>query len=766
MRLSFRLILSLIFAVTLVSVLFAVYQVQADRRARRNELEKRAQLMAESLQETIQPLVAKGAHGNLQRLVERFGNRERLEGIAIYDSTGQPVLMTSNLSARLGSHLPPVNKSVFQGNGWGEFFTVDDAKMHVFAVPLHNGSEATWALAVFHDASYIDAQNTKIWRDTFKNVLIQMLLISTITLLIVRWTMERPVKRLAQWLHDLRAGSTEPHPELPAGDVFQPLTLEVTHLADSLKLARASAVEEARLRETANSLWTAERLRVYQQSALEESRLFVVSNREPYEHVFRNGSVQTVVPASGLVTAMEPILLACDGTWIAHGGGDADHETVDEHDRLRVPPAEPQYTLRRVWLTREEEERYYYGFANEGIWPLCHIAHTRPVFRVEDWEAYQEVNRKFARAVLEEVEGEDHPIVLVQDYHFALLPKLIKEQRPDVRVAIFWHIPWPNPEAFGICPWQSELLEGLLGADLIGFHIQSHCNNFLETIDRTLESRIEWERFAVSRGGHNTLVRPFPISVDFKEQPAFHSNGSGSSEALRQERYRIQRQLGVQADYIGIGVDRLDYTKGIPERFRGIERFLDRYPSYVGRFTFVQIGAPSRTHIGRYQDLITEVEGEVARINRRFETKHWKPIVFIKRHHNHEEIEPFYRVADLCLVTSLHDGMNLVAKEYVASRDDEGGALILSLFAGASRELQDALIVNPYDTEQLAEAIHYALDMDSRQRRERMRRMRRTVKNYNIYRWAANLIGAVSEIRIEPPKESNANQPKIYTTAL
>jgi trehalose 6-phosphate synthase len=673
-----------------------------------------------------------------------------MEGVAIYDPQGHPVFKTSTLSARLGSELPALNKTVFQGNGWGEFFKAGQSKMHLFAVPLHIGDSTTWALAVFHDASYIDAQNSKIWRDTFKNVLVQMLLISTITLLIVRWTMERPVKRLAQWLHDLRAGSTEPHPELPAGDVFKPLTLEVTHLADSLKLARASAEEEARLRETANSLWTAERLRVYQQATLEESRLFVVSNREPYEHVFRGGQLETVVPASGLVTAMEPILRACDGTWIAHGAGEADHETVDEHDRLRVPPEEPQYTLRRVWLTREEEERYYYGFANEGIWPLCHIAHTRPVFRVEDWEAYQEVNAKFARAVLEEVEGEDHPIVLVQDYHFGLLPKLIKEQRPDVRVAIFWHIPWPNPEAFGICPWQRELLEGLLGADLIGFHIQSHCNNFLETIDRTLESRIEWERFAVSRGGHDTIVRPFPISVDFKEPPAFHSNGSGASEVLRQERYRIQRQLGIQADYLGIGVDRLDYTKGIPERFRGVERFLDRYPSYVGRFTFVQVGAPSRTHIGRYQDLIREVEGEADRINRRFESKHWKPIVFLKRHHNHHEIEPFYRVADLCLVTSLHDGMNLVAKEYVATRDDEGGALILSLFTGASRELQDALIVNPYDTEQLAEAIHYALDMDSRQRRERMRRMRRVVRQHNIYRWAANLIGAVSEIRVEP----------------
>ena len=752
MRLSFRLILSLIFAVTIVSVLFALYQVQADNRARRAELEKRAQLMAESLQETVQPLLAKGAQGNLQRLVERFGNRERMEGVAIYDAQGHPVLMTSTLAARLGSDLPSLNKTVFQGNGWGQFFKAGQTRMHLYAVPVHSGDSAAGALAVFHDASYIDAQNSKIWRDTFKNVLVQMLMISTITLLIVRWTMERPIKRLAEWLQDLRAGSTEPHPEFPEGDVFKPLTREVTSLATSLKMARASAEEEARLREAGNSLWTAERLRVYQQATLEESRLFVVSNREPYEHVIRAGTLETIVPASGLVTAMEPILRACDGTWIAHGAGDADHETVDEHDRLRVPPGEPQYTLRRVWLTREEEERYYYGFANEGIWPLCHIAHTRPIFRVEDWEAYQEVNRKFARAVLDEVEGEDHPIVLVQDYHFALLPRMIKEQRPDVRVAIFWHIPWPNPEAFGICPWQSELLEGLLGADLIGFHIQSHCNNFLETIDRTLESRIEWERFAVNRGGHNTVVRPFPISVDFKESALAQPNGFEASEHLRQERYRLQRQLGVQADYLGIGVDRLDYTKGIPERFRGIERFLDRYPSYISRFTFVQVGAPSRTHIGRYQDLIAEVEGEAERINRRFETKHWKPIVFLKRHHNHQEIEPFYRVADLCLVTSLHDGMNLVAKEFVAARDDEGGALILSLFAGASRELQDALIVNPYDTEQLAGAIHYALDMDPRQRRERMRRMRRVVKDHNIYRWAANLIGAVSEIRVELPQ--------------
>ena len=304
------------------------------------------------------------------------------------------------------------------------------------------------------------------------------------------------------------------------------------------------------------------------------------------------------VPASGLVTAMEPILRACDGTWIAHGAADGDHETVDAHDRLRVPPDEPQYTLRRVWLTREEEERYYYGFANEGLWPLCHIAHTRPIFRAEDWEAYREVNAKFARAVLDEMDGVEHPTVLVQDYHFALLPRLIKETRPDARVAIFWHIPWPNPEAFGICPWQHELLEGLLGADLIGFHIQSHCNNFLETVDRSLESRIEWERL------RSTGADTSPRSGHFRSASISRTAAGTRTEtahAVRMERSTLMKQLGVEADYLGIGVDRLDYTKGIPERFRGVERFLEKNPAYQGRFTFVQIGAPSRTHIGRYQ---------------------------------------------------------------------------------------------------------------------------------------------------------------------
>jgi alpha,alpha-trehalose-phosphate synthase [UDP-forming] len=746
MRMSVRLIISLVLAVTLVSVAFAVYQTQADNHARRSELEKRAQVLAESLQETVQPLLAKGAQGNLERIVERFGNRERLIGVAIYDVEGNPVLTTPNLAARLGQP-PAVDRQVFQGKGWADFFKSPQGEAHVYAVPVRGQVGVIGALAVFHDASYIDALNASVWRDTFTHLLVQMLLIATITLLIVRWSMERPISRMAQWLRDLRAGVSPPNPDLPADHLLNPLTREVTRLAASLRTARESAQEEARLRETADSLWTAERLRVYQQDALEDSRLFVVSNREPYQHVQRNGSFEILIPASGLVTAMEPVLRACSGTWIAHGAGDADRLTVDAHDRLAVPPDEPQYTLRRVWLTPEQEERYYYGFSNEGLWPLCHIAHTRPIFRSEDWEAYRDVNATFARAVLEEITGVDRPTVLIQDYHFALLPKLIKEKRPDARVAIFWHIPWPNPEAFGICPWRAQLLEGLLGADLVGFHTQSHCNNFLDTIDRTLESRIEWERFAVNRGGHITRVRPFPISVEFKDSP---------ETADMPERPALLKKLDLEFDYLGVGVDRLDYTKGIPERFRGIERFLEKYPSYQGRFTFVQIGAPSRIHIGRYQGLIEEVESEVERINRRFQARRWKPILFLKRHHDHHEIEPFYRFADLCLVTSLHDGMNLVAKEFVASRVDGSGALILSVFTGASRELQDALIVNPYDIEQLADAIRRAIEMNPRERRDRMRRMRRIVKQQNIYRWAASLIGAMSEIRLEAPESAKS----------
>jgi trehalose 6-phosphate synthase len=619
------------------------------------------------------------------------------------------------------------------------------------------------AVALVHEVDYIHAQNLRTWRQAFLGILVQVFLIVLITLLIVRWSIAGPIARAAQWMRALRMGRISSRQQMPDLDLFKPLAWEVVTFAESLNQARNAAETEARLREAGESSWTADRLAVQIQSRLDGSRLFVVSNREPYIHSRNGKSIEVSVPPSGLVTALEPVLNACDGTWIAHGSGDADSEVVDSHNRLRVPPHDPRYTLRRVWLSKEEEEGYYYGFSNEGLWPLCHIAHTRPIFRERDFQIYQEVNRKFAAAVLEEIANTPKPVVLVQDYHFALLPRMIKEKRPDARVAIFWHIPWPNPESFGICPWQRQLVDGLLGADLIGFHIQSHCNNFLQTVDRVVESRIEGDHFAVLRQNHRTIVRPFPISVELADDESVFV--PARYDTNYQERSALMHSLGVESAFLGIGVDRVDYTKGIHERFRAIERFLEKYPKYQGRFTFVQIGAPSRTHIKRYHDLLAEVEAEAERINWRFQSGKWKPILFLKRQHSHEEIEVYYRAADLCLVTSLHDGMNLVAKEFLAARKDERGVLILSQFTGAARELRDALLINPYDIDQTAEAIRIALEMEPEEKQMRVHRMRKVIRENNIYRWAANLVTELCELRLDPSDKTKPQHRGSVTAA-
>ena len=751
MKLSLRLILFLVVGITIVTFVVAGNQVREEKRGLRDDLQRRAEILAESLQEIVEPAVERGAQQELRRIVDRFGNRERLAGVAVYDASGRVLAESASLVTKYPTPPVPVEQVEARPQGVGEFVKLSNEPMHAYYLALHAHStnKIDGILGIFHDAGYIEAQSQQIWRDTIWHVVAQVLLVVFVTILIIRWTIVLPISRTTQWMKDVRSGRTTSRPPLPKDDFFRPLSQEVVNLTRSLAEARATAAEEARLRETGVSMWTAERLRVSVRSK-PLGPLFVVSNREPYMHVTRGKSIETVIPASGLVTALEPILRACDGTWIAFGSGDADRATVDHHDHLRVPPDRPEYKLRRVWLPADIEQGYYYGFSNEGLWPLCHIAHTRPVFRATDWQAYQDANRKFADAVLEEMEGAEQALVLIQDYHFALLPRMIKQSRPDARVAIFWHIPWPNPEAFRICPWQRELLDGLLGADLVGFHIQAHCNNFLETVDAALESRIEWERFAVKRNAHTTLVRPFPISVDFRDAQSSPDVTASPYEL----RATLLSKLGVKASFLGIGVDRVDYTKGIVERFRGIERFLEKYPSYQGKFTFIQIGAPSRTNIQRYHDFQAEVQSEADRINLRFQTAEWKPIALLMRHHNHDEILPYYRAADLCMVTSLHDGMNLVAKEYVATREDEEGALILSQFTGASRELRDALIVNPYDADQMAEAIRMALEMDAGDRHLRMQRMRRVVREHNVYHWAGNLISELSEIRIDEPKRA------------
>jgi len=749
-RLSLRLIISLIIGITVVTFLIARSQVRSEKQGLRADLQRRGEVLAASLVEIVEPAVAKHSRDQLRHVVDRFGNRQQLAGLVVYDERGTLLAESPSIASHFAVPPVPMDRLKSEAEGVAEFIRINGKEMEAYYMPLLGVSGMNGVLALYYDASYIEAQSNTIWRDTLWHVIAQVLLIVLVFALIIRWTVMQPILKTAQWMKELRTGRVSPPPKMPNEVFLKPFSEEVVNLARSLAEARAAAQEEARLRETGQSHWTPERLRASVKSK-PLGPLFVVSNREPYIHVRRGKNIEVQIPASGLVTALEPILRACNGTWIASGSGDADRLMVDKYDRLRVPPDHVEYTLRRIWLSAEEESGYYYGFSNEGLWPLCHIAHTRPIFRGSDWQSYAEANQKFADAVLEEMEGTKNPLLLVQDYHFALLPRMVKSQRPDARVAIFWHIPWPNPEAFRICPWQNELLDGLLGADLIGFHIQAHCNNFLETVDAAMESQVEWERFAVKRNEHTTFVRPFPISVDMRE-PVIPDSKTSPYEL----RAALLKDLGIHAQYLGVGVDRVDYTKGIIERFRGIERFLERYPSYVGQFTFVQIGAPSRTSIPRYHDFLVEVEAEAIRINSRFATNRWKPIAMLSRHHSHNEIQRYYRAADLCMVTSLHDGMNLVAKEFVAARDDEQGALILSQFTGAMRELRDALIVNPYDTEAVCEAIHAALEMDAQERRTRMRHMRRTVREHNVYRWAGNLINELAEIRVENPETTRS----------
>ena len=481
--------------------------------------------------------------------------------------------------------------------------------------------------------------------------------------------------------------------------------------------------------------WTRERLEAVARTRLDGVRLVVVANREPFIHVYEGEAIRCTRPASGLTTALDPMLRACSGTWVAHGSGDADRAVADDRDRVKVPPEGPAYTLRRVWLSKQEEQGYYYGVANEAFWPLCHIACTRPRFDAEDWEQYRRVNQKFADAVLDEV-GDEPAVVFVQDYHFALLPRMLKNARPDLVVLHFWHIPWPNREVFRICPWQEEVLDGLLGNDLLSFHLQYHCNNFLETVDRALESRVDMESFAVTRGGRTTYVRPQPISIDPDLMAA-----AAPGEA-RKEEGRIRQRLGVRDRLLLVGVDRVDYTKGIPERLRAVDRLLILHPELKRKFSFVQVAAPSRVHIPTYRRLSEELAALVEEINWRHGNHSWRPIVYLNEHHDQEQLYTLYRMASGCVVSSLHDGMNLVAKEFIAARDDLRGVLVLSRFAGAAQELTDALLINPYAVDEFAEALRLALVMPEEEQQRRMRRLRQQVADNNVYRWAGTSLPA------------------------
>jgi len=481
-------------------------------------------------------------------------------------------------------------------------------------------------------------------------------------------------------------------------------------------------------------MWTKEGLSELVQEKLKDYLFVVVSNREPYIHTYSGRNIACQVPASGLTVALDPVMRASGGTWVAHGSGDADRETVDAANRVRVPPDDPSYTLKRVWLTKEDEEGFYYGFSNQALWPLCHIVYTKPVFNEADWDTYQRVNRIFAESVLEEI-GDRKAFVFIQDYHLALLSRFIKEKSPNTITAQFWHIPWPNRDVFRRCPWQEEIVKGMLGNDLLGFQIQHHCNNFMDTVDRAIEAKVDWERFEITCGGKRTAIRPFPISVDFADL-----DQSARTPAVKAEMERLREELGISDEKVGIGLDRIDYTKGIPERFNAFERLLQKHPDYRGKVVFIQAGVPSRVHIAAYQALNKEVDELVERINWEYGAGKWKPILLLRENLPPLTLQALRRMADFCVVSSLHDGMNLVAKEYPAARSDEDGVLVLSPFTGAARELTDAIQVNPYATDHFAEAIRAAVDMPRTERRKHTRRMRQVVRENNIYKWAADII--------------------------
>jgi len=731
MRFLIRLLGALWLTTLIVSVSFAWYEVHQDRQRLEDDLQRRATLTADAVREASERLVARGAKTGYDRVLARFGRADR--AIVIYDAFGSVIDATTDVRRGLGPISPLIGEAIQKNAPARGFAPVAGRSRLVYVLPLQDNDRPIGAVAVLLDADSLEASEWDLWRRTGVRFGVLMLLVTGITWLTVRWSVTRPVARIAEWTRQLKAGRpVAPPPEADAS-LFGSLATEVTSLARTLARVRLAAAEEARLRLAGESLWTEERLKQFVEIRFGERPIYVVSNREPLSHVREGRAIVEVQPASGLVTALEPIMLACGGVWVAHGSGSADQVVGD---RVGLPTRDPAYTLRRVWLNEQEEAGYYYGFANEGLWPLCHIVHERPKFRADDWEQYRRVNQRFAAALVEEMEKVEHPIVLAQDYHFALLPQYVKQLRPDARVALFWHIPWPNFEAFGICPWQEEILLGLLGADLIGFHTQFHCNNFLETVERTIEGRIDWESFSVVRGRHTTAVRPFPISV---------APSDGQTD-LGADRAALRAELGIRAEWLGVGVERVDYTKGLPERIRAIRRFFERWPEYRGRVVFAQIASPSRSQIPRYRALQEEVREAVRTLNEDLGERGWEPIVYRERHHDHAEIDRWYRAADFCMVTSLHDGMNLVAKEYVAAQSDDDAALILSRFTGASRELRDAWIVNPYDVEDMAGAIHQAITALPAERRSRMRRMREHVREHNIYGWAGLLVAELAKI--------------------
>jgi trehalose 6-phosphate synthase len=721
--------------ISLVVLAFTAAQASAERSRLTQSLESETRLLAQGLEDAAVPLIESGAVSRLSELAERYAGREGLEGIAFYNSDGVFVAASENIANHLSAYVPSGPAHAATAGASGSFIRSEYGSRYVLAQSLRGGTAGV--LVIVQDASYIDAITTRIWTGGVVRLLTQMLVITLIIVAIIYLLILRPLSGLVASVKGVRSGKsrgTKPFAALSSDLFFEPLTDELSKMTESLLAARSAASEEARMRlEQLDTPWTAERLKAFTKAYLKQRHIYVVTHREPYIHVRSKNGITFTTVASGAIAALQSIMEACGGTWVAYGHGEADRETADSEDKLKVPPDEPKYTLKRVWLEKNDADGHY-RFSVEALYVLFHMTHTRPIFREEDWLDYRRVNGKFAEALLHEIRDVRRPIVLVQDYHFLLLPNMIKTARPDAQVALFMHSPWPNQELFGICPWNAELLSGMLGADVIGFNAQLHSNNFLDTVGTQVESLIDYERLAVTKEGHTAFVKTFPISTAF--------TGAEALPDAPPDRSALD-QLGIRAKHIAVGAERLDFIKGIVERFRGVDALLSAHPQYRGTFTLVQVAAPNREGFSQYREYGEAVSTEASRVNKKWGTERWQPIVLEKKQYSHDELANLFRLADMCLVTSLHDSMNLVSKEFVAARGDEAGVLVLSKFAGASRDLRGALIVNPYSPEHIADAMHTALVMPKAEQRRRMRMMRASVKDFNVYRWAAELIKAL-----------------------
>lgn len=684
----------------------------------------RSRLIYASVQGPVRRALADGDRERLSSILAGVAEDDRVLAVGVCDEGGNmqgvTAMMPEDFSCENAARSEAESFSNIVYNG---------SRVFVATFPVST-TTGTAYLAVLNDLSYIEKRAWEIQAYVVATLFGFGLVIGGAGAFLVFYLLKRWAESLREAVENARRGKRPPPHRRDSSAIERQIGL----LFKEIEAARGRA-------DTPDVKWSPQSLNDLLSTTLPEAEIIILSNREPYIHNRKGDAVELQTPASGLVSALEPVMRACGGTWIAHGSGSADREVVDAKDRIGVPPTDPAYTLRRVWVSEEEQNGYYYGFANEGLWPLCHIAFVRPTFRAEDWAHYRTINQRFADAVAAEARTPD-PVVLVQDYHFALAPRMIRKLLPAATIITFWHIPWPNAETFGICPWKEEILDGILGSSIIGFHTQFHCNNFFETVDRFIESRIDRENAAVTLGGHETRIRPYPISIEW---PPAAMNGQKDVSACRSV---VRARFGLAEDIrLAVGIERFDYTKGILDRMRSIDLLLTHYPEWKGRFTFVQVAAPTRSKLASYSRLQQEAIALADEINARHSVNGHNPIELVVRHHEPPEVFELFRAADLCVVSSLHDGMNLVAKEFVASRDDDQGVLILSTFAGASRELTEALIVNPYDAKSMADALNAALLMPPEEQAERMRLMRQQVRDQNVYRWAGRMLLDAARVR-------------------